>query len=132
MANKKEIKKCVLCGCEIHGYGNNAQPIANGVCCDDCNESVIIHRFGIASIGRMSQTKKNELRKNLAENMQTVRVGSTVLIYEMVGEPNYSGKSGIVEHIDDIGQIHGTWGGCALQAERDTFVVFNHLHLGGK
>jgi len=23
-------------------------------------------------------------------------------------------KIGIVEHIDDIGQIHGSWSGCAL------------------
>ena len=43
--------------------------------------------------------------------------GDTIRIIEMVGEPRYSGKIGTVEHIDDIGQIHGTWGGCAIQPE---------------
>ena len=32
-------------------------------------------------------------------------------------------KEGIVERVDDIGQIHGTWGGCALIPEIDTFEV---------
>ena len=41
--------------------------------------------------------------------------GDTILICEMVGEPRYKNKVGIVEHIDDAGQIHGTWGGCAIQ-----------------
>ena len=26
----------------------------------------------------------------------------------------YNGRSGAVEHIDAIGQIHGTWGGLAV------------------
>lgn len=42
--------------------------------------------------------------------------GDTIRIIEMVGEPRYSGKIGTVEHVDDIGQIHGTWGGCAEKA----------------
>jgi hypothetical protein len=28
-----------------------------------------------------------------------------------------------VEFIDSVGQIHGTWGGCALQPEHDVFEV---------
>ena len=30
-------KKCVLCGKKYEGYGNNAQPLKKGQCCDDCN-----------------------------------------------------------------------------------------------
>ena len=26
----------------------------------------------------------------------------------------YNGRSGVVEHIDSIGQLHGTWGGLAV------------------
>lgn len=41
----------------------------------------------------------------------------------MDGEPQYSGKTGVVKHIDSIGQIHGTWGGCALVPDTDDFEI---------
>ena len=34
--------KCSICGCEITGYPNNAQPINDGQCCSDCNISIVI------------------------------------------------------------------------------------------
>ena len=41
-----------------------------------------------------------------------VKVGDTIEILEMKGEPEYSGRTGVkVERIDAIGQLHGTWGG---------------------
>lgn len=43
-----------------------------------------------------------------------VKVGDTVKIIMMDGEPQYTGRTGKVTHIDDAGQIHGTWGGCAI------------------
>lgn len=52
-----------------------------------------------------------------------VKVGSLVKIISMKGEPQYSGKVGVVRHIDDIGQLHGSWGGCAIQPENDEFEV---------
>lgn len=48
-----------------------------------------------------------------------LKVGDKIRIVEMIGEPQYSGKVGTIELIDDIGQIHGTWGGLAVQADRD-------------
>ena len=39
---KEETKKCSICGKEFTGYGNNAYPINDGVCCDDCNTSEVI------------------------------------------------------------------------------------------
>ena len=50
-------------------------------------------------------------------------IGKKIRIIEMTGEPQYTGKEGIVERIDDIGQIHGTWGGCAIIPEYDEFEV---------
>lgn len=50
-----------------------------------------------------------------------VAVGYKIKIVSMKDEPKYSGKIGIVEFIDDAGQIHGTWGGCALIPGVDTF-----------
>lgn len=35
-------KRCVICGKEFEGYGNNAQPVKAGFCCDDCNKDVVI------------------------------------------------------------------------------------------
>ena len=52
-----------------------------------------------------------------------VKVGDKVRIIYMEGEPQYTGKVGIVIHIDSIGQIHGTWGGCAIIPESDEYEV---------
>lgn len=46
----------------------------------------------------------------------SVNVGDKIRIIHMEGESRYTGKIGIVTHIDDAHQIHGTWGGCALCA----------------
>ena len=52
-----------------------------------------------------------------------VQVGDKIKIIDMNGEPQYAGKEGIVDRIDDAGQIHGSWGGCALIPECDTFKI---------
>ena len=44
-----------------------------------------------------------------------MKKGQWLKILYMVGEPQYTGKVGQVEHVDDMGQIHGSWGGCALR-----------------
>ena len=41
--------KCVICGKTKEEWGNNASPVANGVCCDTCNcEKVIPARLKMA------------------------------------------------------------------------------------
>lgn len=52
-------------------------------------------------------------------------IGDKIKIINMNGEPQYTGKIGIVERIDDAGQIHGSWGGCALIPECDIFKVIS-------
>lgn len=50
-------------------------------------------------------------------------IGKKIRIIDMKGEPQYAGKEGVVTHIDDAGQIHGTWGGCALvEGDRYEFI----------
>lgn len=39
-----------------------------------------------------------------------LKVGDIIVIDDMSGEARYNGKEGKVTHIDDIGQVHGTWG----------------------
>lgn len=35
-------QKCCLCGEEFEGYGNNAEPVKKGTCCDECNKNKVI------------------------------------------------------------------------------------------
>ena len=37
----------------------------------------------------------------------------------------YNGRSGVVEHIDSIGQMHGTWRGLAVIPGVDDFEVID-------
>lgn len=34
-------QKCSICKKEYKGYGNNAEPINDGKCCDNCNNSAV-------------------------------------------------------------------------------------------
>lgn len=52
-----------------------------------------------------------------------VKVGDKIRILYMDGEPQYTGKEGFVDKIDDMGQIHGSWGGCAVVPECDRFEI---------
>lgn len=43
MTKKSNI--CCMCNKPYEGYGNNAEPIRSGICCDDCNEIIIMERL---------------------------------------------------------------------------------------
>ena len=34
--------ECILCGKKYTGHGNNAEPLASGICCDMCNGLKVI------------------------------------------------------------------------------------------
>ena len=62
--------------------------------------------------------------------MEKVKKGDTIRIIRMNDDGGkdlqtrmYNGRAGAVEHIDAIGQIHGTWGGLAIIPETDEFEV---------
>ena len=38
---------CSICKEKIEGFGNNAQPINNGTCCDDCQYEFVLPARGI-------------------------------------------------------------------------------------
>lgn len=56
-------------------------------------------------------------------NKTKPQVGDTIQIINMLGEPNYSGKTGVIKSIDSMGQLHGTWGGLAVIPEEDIFKI---------
>lgn len=39
-----EKRVCSICGKEFTGYGNNAEPVNDGICCNECNFEVVIPR----------------------------------------------------------------------------------------
>jgi hypothetical protein len=52
-------------------------------------------------------------------------VGKEIRIITMEGEPHYTGKQGIIKSVDGIGQLHGSWGGLAINPLIDNFEVLN-------
>ena len=57
--------------------------------------------------------------------MARVNVGDKIRIISMedVRANDYNGKEGVVEYIDSIGQLHGTWGGLAVNPEIDEIEI---------
>ena len=58
------------------------------------------------------------------------KIGDKIRIIEMQGEPRYSGREGIVTRIDDMGQLHGDWGGLAVIPGEDTYVIIEEAANG--
>lgn len=63
---------------------------------------------------------------------ENVKVGDTIKIllvddcgYDTVVD-SYIGREGVVQFIDSIGQLHGTWGGLAIIPGPDKFKVINN------
>ena len=58
-----------------------------------------------------------------SKSKSEVELGDIVHIYTMFGESEYSGREGVVKFIDDMDQIHGTWGGLALHFDDDWEII---------
>lgn len=78
----------------------------------------------------------NHFDKKICELLYGVHEGDTIRITKFddpySSKGSYVGKEGVVEHIDDAGQLHGTWGGLAVIPGEDGFVVINHAEVPGK
>ena len=51
------------------------------------------------------------------------KIGDTIRILFMEGEPQYANREGVVRHIDDMNGIHGSWGGLALMFSDDWEII---------
>ena len=58
--------------------------------------------------------------------MSEIRIGDRIHIINMIDEPDYAGREGIVELIDGAGQLHGTWGSLAVIPEEDEFEILQN------
>lgn len=52
-----------------------------------------------------------------------LKIGDKIRIIYMNGEPQYSGREGVVRSIDDMGQVHGSWGGLAIIPGEDEYEI---------
>lgn len=62
--------------------------------------------------------------------MEKVKIGDSIKVIKMEGEPDYSNRVGTVTAIDGIGQLHGTWGGLAIIPEKDTYEILKENNNG--
>ena len=46
-----------------------------------------------------------------------------IYMYDDLSGKHYNGKEGIVEYIDSMKQLHGTWGGLAVIPEIDIIEI---------
>lgn len=54
----EEEKVCSICFQEYEGFGNNAEPINKGRCCDECNNSVVQARLDYPSMSIILLNRK--------------------------------------------------------------------------
>lgn len=54
---------------------------------------------------------------------QKAKIGDSIKIVEMIGEPKYSSREGVVVFVDDIGQLFGSWGSLAINPEIDKYEI---------
>ena len=62
--------------------------------------------------------------------MEKVKIGDSIKVIKVEGEPDYSNRVGTVTAIDGIGQLHGTWGGLAIIPEKDTYQILKENNNG--
>ena len=63
-----------------------------------------------------------------------LEVGDKIRIIYMDGEPQYTGREGVVKYIakDPWGDtaVRGTWGGCSLYLEKDQYEIIEKNKIG--
>ena len=54
------------------------------------------------------------------------KIGYKIRIIDMKGEDHYNGREGVIEYIDGLDQLHGTWGDLAIIPEEDLIEVIKY------
>lgn len=71
-----EKQNCAICGKPIVGFGNNALPVAEGKCCDKCNQEVVIPAR-LKSV-KLDEAKKDEKEEQpeefIAKDLETAEI----------------------------------------------------------
>lgn len=73
-----EKHKCVICGHDFEGYGNNAWPIKDGICCDECNtEKVIPARLEQITVSKKLKEDKDIPDITVKDDTLSVNIDDT-------------------------------------------------------
>ena len=65
---------CCLCGEDIKGYGNNAEPLKVGRCCDKCNDNVITFRLYV-TVDNLKRAHPDYSDRKINELYEEMRLG---------------------------------------------------------
>ncbi len=57
---------CCVCGQQINGYGNNAEPLMQGRCCDNCNITQVV-RLRMQELPRAKEKPGSEEKPGSAK-----------------------------------------------------------------
>lgn len=151
-----ETNICVICNHEYDGYGNSAEPIAKGYCCDKCNmEKVIPARLsqvtGLKESNDTMEQRFQQFKKDVAddniggqfgydwyEDIVNNAYGDALAEYDDVElEPSVqAGRGGIFAYIDghDCGYVQDFEAECEelyqLACESDTYEEFKQSVQG--
>ena len=134
------IKTCDITNYEIvlgEKKFNNTQEYAVWYCYDKTNYDYgeffndkyrallyyfeIINQYSDYEMGQLKQSYEKRVKSNKTQLKELI--GKKIKIINMEGEPQYTNKTGYVKFIDDFNQIHGTWGGCAIIPEIDSYEI---------
>lgn len=94
-------QECVICHKPFEGYGNNAEPVAEGRCCDECNTKVVIP----ARIEEMNKAKKLDEAKEKDEAEEKAEPEENIEAEETQVEPQDDASEDKIispETMDDI------------------------------
>ena len=118
-----EKHKCILCGKEFDGWGNNAWPIKDGICCDECNAEKVIP-------ARLAQLYKNKskLKEDKEEKeIPDISVKDDTLTVDIDKEPEVEITDGEKEPCEECEKFDSK-----LKGFLDTFLKTQDLETEGE
>ena len=63
---------CSICGKEFDGFGNNAEPVNDGLCCDKCNNDIVIPRR-LADIDKKKSTDVKKKVESFLDDIYKIK-----------------------------------------------------------
>ena len=114
--------KCVICGKDFDGWGNNAWPVKDGICCDECNQEEVIP-------ARLAQLYKNKskLKEDKEEEIPDISVKDNTLTVDIDDTPEVEKSGGEEETCAECEEFD-----TKLKDFLDTFLKTQDLEAEGE
>ena len=116
-----EHHKCVICGKDFDGWGNNAWPVKDGICCDECNQEEVIP-------ARLAQLyTKSKLKEGKGEEIPDISVKDDTLTVDIDDEPEVEKTEGETEPCEECKEFD-----TKLKGFLDAFLKTQDLETEGE